>query len=225
MTQSPKHQATQEKTADNDGLDATSLAAIRSLLVAEPEAFKATAPTKPGRHRKTPPARTAEPARTATDEPGTRIQAAPAQAENEPFQAERPATARSRIAGFRPSAKHILLGGIVVLIVFRPWLILGLLALSTFVMVGVFLILGYDGFWRRAMAVARWYARRRPSRAAALHSKLDRFAMKWDGVLDRFPEGTVDGLYLPDFGYLAEADARHDAALDRRFEKLRGTEG
>lgn len=48
--------------------------------------------------------------------------------------------------------------------------------------------------------------------------------MKWDAVLDRFPEGTVDGLYLPDFGEMAEAEARHDAALDRRFDRLRGPE-
>lgn len=222
MTQLPQHQKTPEQATENDGLDATSMAAIRSLLVSESEAFETPTPT---RRRKAPPARPPEPARAAMDEPVARKQAAPAQVENEPFQAERPATAKSRIAGFRPSAKHILLGCIVVLIAFRPWLILGILALSTFVMIGVFLILGYDGFWRRAMALARWYARRRPSRAAALHSKLDRFAMKWDGILDRFPEGTVDGLYLPDFGHLAEADARHDAALERRFEKLRGTEG
>ena len=48
--------------------------------------------------------------------------------------------------------------------------------------------------------------------------------MKWDAVLDRFPEGTVDGLYLPDFGEMAAAEARHDAALDRRFDRLRDPE-
>lgn len=71
------------------------------------------------------------------------------------------------------------------------------------------------------MGLGRWYARRRPNRAAELHRKLDAFAMKWDAVLDRFPEGSVDGLYLPDFGELATADARHDEALDRRFANLR----
>ena len=48
--------------------------------------------------------------------------------------------------------------------------------------------------------------------------------VKWDAVLDRFPEGTVDGLYLPDFGEMAAADTRHDEALDRRFDSLRNSE-
>ncbi|WP_394415134.1 hypothetical protein [Sulfitobacter sp. 1A12126] len=95
---------------------------------------------------------------------------------------------------------------------------------TVFVALGVFLALGYDGFWQRAMALGRWYAARRPERAAALHARLDAFAMKWDAVLDRFPEGTVDGLYLPDFGEMAAAEARHDAALDRRFDRLRDPE-
>ena len=73
------------------------------------------------------------------------------------------------------------------------------------------------------MGIARWYARRHPSRSVELHRKLDNFAMKFDAFLDRFPEGTVDGLYLPDLGDLAEADQRHDEALDRRFETLRET--
>ena len=48
--------------------------------------------------------------------------------------------------------------------------------------------------------------------------------MKWDAVLDRFPEGTVDGLYLPDFGEMAAAETRYDEALDRRFDSLRNSE-
>jgi len=44
----------------------------------------------------------------------------------------------------------------------------------------------------------------------------------WDGILDRFPEGTVDGLYLPDFGELAAADDRHTEAMDRRLSGLHG---
>ncbi|MBD3664412.1 hypothetical protein [Sulfitobacter aestuariivivens] len=128
---------------------------------------------------------------------------------------------KSRITGYRPKPKHILITGSLLLVYFRPWLVLGLFFLLAFIFVGILLILGYDGFWRRTMAIARWHARRSPSRSAELHRRLDNFAMRFDAFLDRFPEGSVDGLYLPDFGDIAEAEARHDAALDRRLSGLR----
>ena len=128
---------------------------------------------------------------------------------------------KSRVTGYRPKPKHLVVAALALLVLLRPWLVVGLILLTIFLFIGVFLILGYDGFWRRAMGLGRWYARRRPSRAVELHRKLDAFAMKWDAILDRFPEGSVDGLYLPDFGDLATADKRHDEALDRRFSDMR----
>ncbi|KIN73898.1 hypothetical protein [Sulfitobacter guttiformis] len=125
-----------------------------------------------------------------------------------------------RIRGYRPTAAHIALAGFALLVLLRPWLILGLMLVLVFITVGVFLIAGYDGFWHGVVKANRWYASRRPARAAVLHARLDRFAMRWDAVLDRFPEGTVDGFYLPDFGDLATADARHDEALKRRLASL-----
>lgn len=131
------------------------------------------------------------------------------------------ANMKAAVLGYRPTPRHIVIASAALIIFFRPWLVLGIGILSLFILTGIFLILGYDGFWRRAMGLARWYARRHPTRAVEMHRKLDSFAMKWDAVLDRFPEGTVDGLYLPDFGDLAEAESRHDAALDRRFSEMR----
>lgn len=126
----------------------------------------------------------------------------------------------SRVRGYRPKPAHLALGAFAILVVTRPWLVLGLTFLFLFIMVGVFLMVGYDGFWQGVMKANRWYANRRPSRAAVLHARLDRFAMRWDAVLDRFPEGTVDGLYLPDFGEMAIAEQRHDEALERRLAGL-----
>jgi hypothetical protein len=131
---------------------------------------------------------------------------------------------KAKIMGYRPTPKHIAVAAVVLLVLFRPWLVLGLLFLTAFIIVGVFLILGYDGFWRQIMRLSRWYAGRHPSRSKEIHRRLDSFAMKFDAFLDRFPEGSVDGLYLPDFGDIAEAEARHDEALDRRFDKLRERE-
>lgn len=122
-----------------------------------------------------------------------------------------------RISRIRPSPRHIILAVLVLFAVMRPWLVLGLVVFVTIVLIGVFLIAGYDGFWQGVVKANRWYAKRRPSRAAALHERLDRFAVRWDSILDRFPEGTVDGFYLPDFAELASADLRHDEAVERRL--------
>lgn len=126
------------------------------------------------------------------------------------------------IKAYRPTPAHIGLAAFVLLVLMRPWLVLGVVFLLAIILVGVFLILGYDGFWQNAMKAGRWYAKRNPDRAVALNKRLDRFAMRWDAILDRFPEGSVDGLYLPDFGELAMADQRHDEAVERRLSGLSG---
>jgi hypothetical protein len=125
-----------------------------------------------------------------------------------------------RIKAYRPKPYHIALALFALLVLLRPWLVFGVVFLAGFVTVGIFLITGYDGFWQGVIRISRWYTARRPSRAKAAYEKLDRFAVRWDAILDRFPEGSVDGLYLPDFGELAEADVRHDAAVERRLAGL-----
>ena len=127
---------------------------------------------------------------------------------------------KARVLGYRPTRRHIFWGGFALLVLLRPWLVVGLMFLLAFVVVGIFLILGYDGFWRRGMAIGRWYARRNPERSVEMHRKLDQFAVRFDAFLDRFPEGTVDGLYLPDFGDVAEAEARHAEAMERRLASM-----
>ncbi|MEM7520430.1 MAG: hypothetical protein AAF307_05270 [Pseudomonadota bacterium] len=128
---------------------------------------------------------------------------------------------KARLTGYRPTSKHILVALAALIVFFRPWLVVGLVFIALMATVCVFLIFGYDGFWQRVLGFARWYADRRPARAQELHRKLDSFALKWDAFLDRFPEGTVDGLYLPDLSDLAKADARHEEAVDRRLSGLR----
>ncbi len=114
------------------------------------------------------------------------------------------------------------MGLFALVVLLRPWLVLGLFVLSLLVLIGVILTVGYDGFWQGVMKASRWYGKRRPHRAEALYAKLDRFAMRWDAFLDRFPEGTVDGLYLPDLEQLATAERRHDEAVARRLAGLQG---
>ena len=227
---------------DDAELDPNSLAAIRDLLASEKpvtpkpvreriaeKAAVAQAPAEPvqlepiaaSQHTATAPhAAAVQPAQDKPKRWGRKARPAKAKA-SAPVADGQSAGLIAKIKGYRPTFKHILIAAAVLLVLFRPWLVFGLLFLGLFIITGIFLILGYDGFWHRIMGVARWYARRHPTRSAEVHRKLDSFAMRFDAFLDRFPEGSVDGLYLPDFGDLAEAEARHDEALDRRFETLR----
>ena len=123
--------------------------------------------------------------------------------------------------GVRPRPWQVALALGVGLMLFYPWVALALGVLAALTVTAIFLIFGYDGVWLRLIALARWQARRDPARGAALHARLDAFALRFDAFLDRFPEGTVDGLYLPDLGALEEARRRHEAAVDQRLSRLR----
>ncbi len=216
---------TPNQPAPEPELDPASLAAIQNLL--RDEAISSQVEEKPVAERESPPVNVASRPKGRAALP--LLEEAPV--EPMPRRAKpaaRPGIltrGRGRLQGYRPTPKQIILACLALIIVLRPWLVVGVLFVTVFLVLGLFLALGYDGFWRRAMGLGRWYAARNPERAVALHARLDAFAMRWDAVLDRFPEGTVDGLYLPDFGEMAAADARHDAALDRRFDSLRNSEG
>jgi len=228
---------TPQPASDASELDPNSLAAIRDLLSTEdpvePQPVEEREQAKAALSQATAAAPAAESkrARLVPLSPQAHTTAKPQKAAKKP-RVKKPKPEgggmvdqlKAKILTYRPSVKHVVLASLALLILFRPWLMLGLLFLSAFIVTGIFLILGYDGFWHRVMAVARWSARKHPSRSAEMHRKLDNFAMRFDAFLDRFPEGSVDGLYLPDFGDVAAADARHDEALDRRFDKLRESE-
>ena len=223
-------------------LDPKSMAAIRSLLTDEgqdqPKAKRARLPrsvrqTVAEMIRNTPEpetAETAETAKAAEPEPAEPVverhgpfePLAPQDAEpSEPARAEGfLARKKASLLAYRPTRNHIIWAVLALFLLFRPGLVIGVLVLILLAIFVVFMVLGYDCFWHSVMRFGHWYARRRPSKAAELHAKLDQFAQKWDAFLDRFPEGTVDGLYLPDFGELERAEAAHDAALTRRLQEL-----
>ena len=190
-----------DKTSGSqDGFDASSIDAIRDLLAQEPKTQEPSAPDR---------------ARAEGEIPAQSAKSHPAPQANATRSSGGSGTSlRGRVLGFRPKPRQILLFAAIALVVFRPVLVIGLLLLTLMVLVGVILIVGYDTFWIRAAAIARWYARRNPEKAADLHLRLDRFAMKWDAFLDRFPEGSVDGFYLPDLGDSSDVNARHEEALE-----------
>lgn len=201
-------------------LDADSMAAIRAMMAEAAPAAPAPEPEAP--IEAAPDVATAPRTMARVSRAELPPLAAPApEAPPKPQRDKRLA----RLAAWRPTPRQVVWTGVVLLVLFRPWLVMGLLFISVILVTGLFLALGYEGFWRRVLGLMRRYAGRQPERAARLQARLDAFAMKWDAVLDRFPEGTVDGLYLPDLGEMAAADARHDAALARRLDRLAGGDG
>lgn len=122
----------------------------------------------------------------------------------------------------RGKGRYLIWGLLCLFAVLRPWLVVGLVVFAVILLIGALLILGFDEFWEQVAKLVRWYGKRRPQRAVALHRMLDGFAMTWDGILDRFPESWVDGLYLPDFSELEAAAKRAEAAHTKRFADMQG---
>jgi hypothetical protein len=203
-------------------LDVESMATIRSLMHAEPPT-RAMSQNVPKRDRRAALI-SGDPTTDDLDVGAARAERVPRAKDTHPNDASKPSQQNGlllTVLGHAHTQKIVLAVGVLLLVYFRPWLVVSILLLWVFLVAGIFLMLGYDGFWRRSMKAARWYAKRRPARAVELHRKLDAFAMKWDAVLDRFPEGTVDGLYLPDFRAAEHAQVQQDAAIDRRLSQIR----
>lgn len=125
-----------------------------------------------------------------------------------------------RVRHFRPSTRHLALASVALLIVLRPYwfLIIGVLfAACVFV---AFLIFGSNRIWRGVLSFLVRIAAREPERATHLRARLDRFAYRWDGFLDYFPDGMVDGLYMPDFQDMQTGDAAHTHAMTERLSRM-----
>lgn len=83
-----------------------------------------------------------------------------------------------------------------------------------------YFIMGYDAFWRQFFRPVSWYVGRFPDRAAHVHRSIDRFAMHWDLILDRFPEGSVSALYLPDVNAIAPVQTGTNTVFDLRLDGM-----
>ncbi|MFK7874462.1 MAG: hypothetical protein AB8B71_01590 [Paracoccaceae bacterium] len=91
----------------------------------------------------------------------------------------------------------------------------------TFITVGAFLLFSARRIWRFVAWIARAYAGSDPVRADRVYDRLDRFALRWDGLLDRFPDGMVDQLYMPDFANIEVGTADDDPVFTERLKRLR----
>ncbi|MEP3055629.1 hypothetical protein [Ascidiaceihabitans sp.] len=130
-------------------------------------------------------------------------------------------TIKSALGAYRPTPKHVVLAVFALLLLLRPHWVLLSLALALFLTIGAFVCFGADRMWGMLMVAFQRFSQRRPEQAARLGSKMDAFALRWDALLDRFPEGSVDGLYLPDFQAFSTRDDAHAEAMNARLAQMR----
>ena len=124
------------------------------------------------------------------------------------------------IRGFQPTTRHLALASAALLFVVRPhWFVIGAV-LALLLTIGTFMTLGADRIWHGVLAWLDRVEARDPARAADLRAKLDSFACRWDGILDVFPDGMVDSLYMPDFQAMKQAEADHDAVVSERLSRM-----
>lgn len=128
-----------------------------------------------------------------------------------------------RMPSYRPSPKHLAWAAIAVAVVMRPHVFVIGFVLLLMVFGACFALFGADAVWGAVMRRFAWFAQKYPARAARFATRMDAIALRWDSFLDRFPDGTVDGLYLPDFQSFNAAEERHAAAMDARLSRLQAS--
>lgn len=193
----------QAATLDDD----KTLSAIRSVLT-EPAEVAAPVPKIEREPR----------IRSTIDPQPTATVAAEAPADAKPSLVE-----RVRGVAFRPSRKMVFWGVMALLVILRPHVFVIGAIVALFVIGGAFAVFGGDAVWGGAMRCFTRFANIAPTRAARLAKRMDTFALRWDALLDRFPDGSVDGLYLPDFQAQTKADEHHAAVMSERLARMQSS--
>ena len=117
--------------------------------------------------------------------------------------------------------QHYIMVALIVSAVLFPRLTLfALVTVVTLLLLSIY-IAGGEQIFRGIVLALHDLAETDPRRAVRLRAKIDRFITGWDSVLDRFPAGTVDRLYMPDFQAISYDEARNEARLKERLERLR----
>lgn len=103
---------------------------------------------------------------------------------------------------------------------FYPSLIVVPIFATLFIVIGAFVVFGSERVWDRVGQALARLETRSPRKAARLMARLDAFAVRWDAILDTFPEAWVDGLYLPDFANRHERSRYEDAQVTARLQRM-----
>ena len=124
-------------------------------------------------------------------------------------------------ARFRPTTTHVAMLCLALMVVLQPgWVLFGALTIFVFV-VATFLLAGPQRIWALMLRRVERVERKDPARGTRLRAQLDRFAMRWDSVLDLLPDGMADDLYMPDMQHHSkDAIAAHDRAVADRLQRM-----
>jgi hypothetical protein len=111
---------------------------------------------------------------------------------------------------------------VALIVVCRPFWIVNPFVIEIFVLLTSFAIMALIELGVLFKAF-QFFAARSPERALRLAVRLDAFAMRWDGLLDRLPEGCVDLLYLYDFQSLQVSDDQHQEWVGDRLSRMQAS--
>lgn len=134
-----------------------------------------------------------------------------------------PAELKKRMFSYRPKRKHVLWALVLLVVVWRPWLIPGALFVSFWVALIIYLTVGSDRFLEWMSSAWYRFVNANPERAEKLRARADAFALRFDAFLDRLPESWAEKLALPDLS----AQRAEQEALNERpdpFERLKTPE-
>ncbi len=127
------------------------------------------------------------------------------------------------LRSYRPTKKHISWGVVAALVLYRPLMVPLVALLLVWLVLIAYLTLGPDrwgeiigGAWQRLHA-------RKPELAERIRQRADRFAEKFDRVLDWLPDSWAERLALPDFSGAQEGEDDRPDPFDRLAAEARQT--
>ena len=130
--------------------------------------------------------------------------------------------AMHRIKTYRPDRRAILLTSAVLLLILKPFMVIGWTLFAGFVVLLCYLFMGGERFWRAIIAIFQKFKRRRPAAARVLKLRSYVIARKWNGLMQWAPQGICDFFQVPDLREIIAADTRHEAAMSDRLRRMGG---
>ncbi|MEP6067770.1 MAG: hypothetical protein ABJ246_18165 [Paracoccaceae bacterium] len=116
--------------------------------------------------------------------------------------------------------KHVWWGASLATAYWRPFLFLGIVCSILFLIALAFLLIGAERIWKGVILAIREIESRNPHKAHRMRVKIQTFSDRWNGMLDRCPDGWVDGFYMPDLRALETQDLDHATTVAERLRRL-----
>lgn len=126
----------------------------------------------------------------------------------------------SSILQYRPDRTRVLVTSLVLLLLLKPYFVIGWAAAVVTGVVVCYVVWGSDVFWWRVLSGYRWMKRRFPRSARRLRVRGYVLAKRWNRGVRRLPPPLANALKSPDLRAMAAADAAHHAVLSARLSRL-----